>query len=126
MSCRILLVEDSALVVHALTILLEFGGHEVRTAGSVADAIAAAREAPPDLLLLDLTLPDGDGLQVLDSLRAAGATPPVAVALTGHDDPPTIARCELAGCRTVLLKPVPTRELLARVAEWEAEARTAR
>ena len=126
MPCRILLVEDSALVAHALTLLLESGGHDVRAAGSVADAIASACEAPPDILLLDLTLPDGDGLRVLSALRAGSAAPAVTVALTGHDDPATVARCERAGCRAVLLKPVPTRELMARIAEWEVEARAPR
>ncbi|HEU4629297.1 MAG TPA: response regulator [Gemmatimonadaceae bacterium] len=126
MPCRILLVEDSALVVHALTLLLELAGHQVGAAGSVAEAVARARVEPPDILLLDLTLPDGDGLQVLEALRAMDAAPPVTVALTGHEDRATIARCELAGCRAVLLKPVPTRELLARVAEWEGEVRAAR
>jgi two-component system KDP operon response regulator KdpE len=121
--CRILLVEDSALVVQALTLLLESGGHDVQSAGSVAEAVTRANETPPDILLLDLTLPDGDGLQVLETLRASDAAPPVTVALTGHDDPTTMARCERTGCRAVLLKPVPTRELMARVAEWEAEVR---
>ena len=125
MGCRVLLVEDHALVVDALTILLESGGHEVRTAGSVADAVERGTEAPVDVLLLDLTLPDGYGLDVLHRLRAADATPSVAVALTGHDDAATRDRCAAAGCAAVLLKPVPARELLSRVAGWEREARAA-
>ncbi len=125
MACRVLLVEDHALVVDALTILLESGGHEVRTAGSVSSAVRLGVESPVDVLLLDLTLPDGHGLEVLDRLRDADATPSIAVALTGHDDPTTRARCVAAGCAAVLLKPVPARELLARVAEWAQAARTA-
>lgn len=125
MGCRVLLVEDHAIVVDALRILLESGGHEVRAADTVAAAVRQATAAPVDVLLLDLTLPDGHGLDVLDRLRAAAALPAVAVALTGHDDPATRARCVEAGCTAVLLKPVPARELLARVAGWELEARTA-
>ena len=125
MGCRVLLVEDHPLVVDALTILLESGGHEVRTAESVSSAVRQALAAPVDVLLLDLTLPDGHGLDVLDRLRAADASPAVSVALTGHDDPTTRARCVAAGCAAVLLKPVPARELLARVAEWAQVARTA-
>lgn len=125
MGCRVLLVEDHALVVDALTILLESGGHEVRAAGSVADAVACATASAVDVLLLDLTLPDGHGLDVLDRLRAADALPAIAVALTGHDDPEVVERCRAAGCAEVLLKPVPARELLARVAGWEREARAA-
>lgn len=125
MGCRVLLVEDHALVVDALTILLESGGHEVRAAASVAAAVAQATASPVDVLLLDLTLPDGNGLDVLDRLRDAGAMPPVAVALTGHDGPAVRDRCVAAGCAAVLLKPVPARELLAHVARWEQEVRTA-
>jgi CheY-like chemotaxis protein len=46
--------------------------------------------------------------------------PATTVALTGHDDPVLTARCRAAGCRDVLLKPVPARELLARTADWLA------
>lgn len=126
MPSRILLVEDSLLVVQALTLLLESGGHDVHAAGSVAEAVALGRAVRPDILLLDLTLPDGDGLRVLEILQAEAVDPPVAVALTGHDEPAVIARCERAGCRVVLLKPVPARELLARVAEWSREVAAAR
>ena len=122
MPCRVLLVEDSVLVSDALTILLQSRGHEVRVGALVAEAVALGRAAPVDVALLDLSLPDGDGLQVLHQLRAAGAEPSITVALTGRDDPATVARCTAAGCRAVLLKPVPTRELLARVGAWGEEA----
>jgi len=123
---RILIVEDSALVVDALTVLLESGGHEVRPAASVAEAIRQCRATPTDVMLLDLTLPDGHGLEVLDAVRGTEAEPGVTVALTGHEDPATVARCEAAGCRAVLLKPVSTRELLARVREWAEEGSVTR
>ena len=126
MPCRVLVVEDSVLVTDALTILLESAGHEVRVAATVAEALAAGRAAPVDVLLLDLSLPDGDGLEVLHGLRACGAEPPVTVALTGRDEPATVARCEAAGCRAVRLKPVPTRELMASVEAWGREAAAAR
>jgi len=105
-------VEDSALVTGALRLLFEQTGHRVSVAASVRDAIAACAAEPPDVMLLDLTLPDGDGLTVLRELGTRGALPPVALAMTGHDDPGTRERCLAAGCRDVLVKPVPTRELL--------------
>jgi DNA-binding response OmpR family regulator len=123
---RVLVVEDSVLITDAFTILLESQGHEVRVAATVAQALASGREAPPDVVLLDLSLPDGDGLEVLLGLRAASVEPPVTVALTGRDDEQTVARCRAAGCRDVLLKPVATRELLALVAAWAREAEAAR
>jgi DNA-binding response OmpR family regulator len=103
----VLLVEDSDLVTSALRILFEETGRRVAIAASVAAAVAACRAEAPALMLLDLTLPDGDGLRVLD-----------AVAMTGHDDDATRARCLAAGCADVLHKPVPTRELLARAGQW--------
>lgn len=119
--CQVLLVEDNALVTDALTILLESGGHLVRVADTVAAAVSQARAARPDILLLDLTLPDGDGLSVLDVLRDSPSFPLVAAALTGHDDRAVRTRCLAAGCRDVLVKPVPARELLAKVAAWASE-----
>lgn len=72
-------------------------------------------------MLLDLSLPDGDGLTVLDRLRGSAAAPKVSVAMTGRDDPATRERCLTAGCRDVLIKPVPTSELVRRIATWTTE-----
>ena len=98
--------------------LLEETGYRVTTADSVAGATAAATADAPDVLLLDLTLPDGDGLEVVGRLRIAGRVPPVVVAVTGHDDEAVSSRCRAAGCRDVLVKPVPVRVLLAKMREW--------
>ena len=117
----ILLVDDSALVRDALRLLFEETGHRVATAGSVAETLAACRAERPAVMLLDLSLPDGDGLAAIPLLRDAQVLPPIVVALTGHDDPATAARCRQAGCRDVLVKPVPTRELLKRVRGWLME-----
>jgi DNA-binding response OmpR family regulator len=115
----VLLVEDSELVTDALTVLLEATGHRVRVAASVRGAVAAARAERPDVMLLDLTLPDGDGLDVLAAL-GDGSAPRTIAALTGHDDDATRARCLAAGCHDVLSKPVPTGVLLARMRAWTA------
>ena len=115
---RILLVEDSSNVTDALRVLFEATGYEVMVAATVEEAVQASLAAPPDLMLLDLTLPDGDGLLVLERLRADGHPTPPTAAMTGHDDPATAQRCAEAGCLATLVKPVPTRELLRRVREW--------
>ena len=107
---RVLIVEDNADAGDAMRMLLQASGHDVRLAGTVAAAIAACNESPIDLMLLDLTLPDGDGLDVLGQ---ATILPGVTLALTGWDEPAIIARCRAAGCHDVLLKPVPARTLLA-------------
>lgn len=117
------MVEDHELVASAMTILLESVGHEVRCAPSVAQAFDTSRDWRPDVMLLDLTLPDGSGLELLTLLRDVSLMPPVVVALTGHDDPATTARCRAAGCQEVLLKPVPTRTLIQLVDRWSQVAR---
>ena len=126
MAAHVLLVEDSSLVVGALRLLLEETGHCVAAAGTVRDAVAVARRERPDVVLLDLTLPDGDGLTVLHALTASEAVPLVAVAVTGHDDPRVRERCLSAGCRAVLLKPISARELPRQIDQWLADARAER
>ena len=120
MTGHVLVVEDNPLVASAMRILLEDAGHTVSEAGSVSAAIGAVEAATsiPDVALLDLTLPDGDGLSILSALRDLGREPRITVAVTGHDDPAIRARCLAAGCRDVLLKPVPARELPRLVAAW--------
>ena len=113
-----LIVEDSDLVSGALRLLFEQTGHRVSVAATVASAVAAVLQDVPDLMLLDLTLPDGEGTVVLERLRAAGRMPRVVVGLTGHDEPELVARCTALGFADVLLKPVPTSELLRRTEEW--------
>jgi two-component system KDP operon response regulator KdpE len=120
MAGHILLVEDSPLAADPLRLLLESLGARVTVAGSVAEALALCDAERPDLMLLDLTLPDGSGLSLLEALRARGRAPAVAVALTGHDAPEVRGRCLAAGCAEVLVKPVPARELMRRVSGWLA------
>jgi CheY-like chemotaxis protein len=117
---HVLVAEDNALVCGAMRVLFEETGHRVTTAGRVAEIVQIASIDAVDLLLLDLGLADGDGFDVLDQLSALGAMPRNTVALTGRDEPAIAARCRAAGCRDVLLKPVPTRELLRLTREWLA------
>ena len=117
---HVLVAEDNDLVAGAMRVLFEETGHRVTTTPSITATVAAATAEPVDLLLLDLGLADGDGLQVLAQLKERGAMPRVAVALTGRDEPEVVARCRAMGCADVLLKPVPARQLLAKVKEWLA------
>jgi CheY-like chemotaxis protein len=117
-AAEVLVVEDNMLAADALRLLLESQGYRVRVAASVAETVRACADQRVDLMLLDLTLPDGSGLDALATAHADGTTPRVIVALTGHDDRALTERCRRAGCREVLLKPVQPRELLGWVAEW--------
>ncbi|MBA2684672.1 MAG: response regulator [Gemmatimonadaceae bacterium] len=118
---HILLVEDNALVIDALTMLLEETGHRVSAATTLAQAQRVMSEESPDVVLLDLTLGGEDGLSLMPSVNATRGTRPIVVALTGHDDPETHARCIAAGCRTVLVKPIAAMKLKGQLAEWLGE-----
>jgi len=119
---HVLVAEDNALVGGAMRLLFEESGFRVTLADSVASTVAAAAADEVDVLLLDLGLPDGDGLTALTELRALGALPRVTVALTGRDAPDVAARCIAAGCAAVLVKPVPVRELVRKVRGWAGSA----
>lgn len=114
----VLIVDDSPHVTGPLRILFEETGRRVEVAGTVDEAVAACRRERPDLMLLDVTLPDGDGLAVIEQTTKAGTRPRVTVVLTGHDDEETVGPYRTAGAREVLLKPVAVRELLRRASEW--------
>jgi two-component system repressor protein LuxO len=109
---HVLLVEDSELARDALRLLLQVTGHRVSVAATVAEALSTARAERPDLVLLDLTLPDGEGLAIVRELLVE-ENPPTFVALTGHDTREVADRCLAAGCASVLVKPVTSKELLA-------------
>lgn len=112
---HILIVEDSQLVIDALSVLFDSMGRRVSGARTIAEARTIADVDPPALVLLDLRLPDGDGLSLVPELWSAGA---VVVALTGDDDPAKRKLCLDAGCADVLIKPVPARQLMALADQW--------
>lgn len=113
---HVLLVEDNDAVSSAMCVLIEAAGYRCTSAATVAEAVARGTADPAQLVLLDLGLPDGDGLSPIHLLRAAGCGQ--FVALTGHDDAATRQRCLDAGCADVLVKPVPPREFMAKLATW--------
>lgn len=111
---RILVVEDDENLRLALADNLEDEGHTVQTAGSVAEARAALASGDPDLIVLDIMLPDGDGYAVCSDYRAAGGAAMVLMltARTLEDD---LVRGFDAGADDYLAKPYRLRELLSRV-----------
>jgi DNA-binding response OmpR family regulator len=115
---HVLVAEDNDLVATAMRVLFEETGHRVSSTPTIVATVRVAATDPVDLLLLDLGLADGDGLDVLVQLKERAAMPRVAVALTGRDEPEIVARCRELGCTDVLLKPVPARDLLAKARRW--------
>jgi DNA-binding response OmpR family regulator len=110
-------VEDNADIGNAFRVLFESTGRRVSVVRTIAEALAVARAEAVDLMLLDLTLPDGSGLEILQELEGA-SRPRVTVVLTGRDEPAVFRRCYDLGCAAVLVKPVPARELLRRAEAW--------
>lgn len=110
---RVLVVEDSDAIRTAFTILLEESGYEVAAAANGAEAVRMAAEHVPDLVLLDLGLPDLPGVEVARRIKSAPATSRVpVVALTGRDDDADRAALRAAGCTAYLVKPVDTQALI--------------
>jgi two-component system CheB/CheR fusion protein len=111
---RILYVEDHPDSREAMERLLRHNGHDVRGVGSVGEALAAAAKERFDLLIADVTLPDGDGCELLIRLRSAHPTLR-AVAVTGHDREELLKECRAAGFSEFVTKPVSFSTLLAAV-----------
>jgi CheY-like chemotaxis protein len=109
----VLVVEDSEAIRAAFTILLEESGYAVAAAATGAEALRLAAERKPDLVLLDLGLPDMSGLDVARLIRADPATASIPlVALTGRDDETDRGALLAAGCAAYLVKPVDTQRLI--------------
>lgn len=115
----ILLVEDNETIRNAFSILLEESGYRVLQASSGKDAVQLAARDAPDLILLDLGLPDINGLEVTRTLKAREDTRDIpVVALTGRALETDREACLAAGCAGYLTKPINTAELLRRLPEF--------
>jgi DNA-binding response OmpR family regulator len=105
---RVLLVEDDPDVAMLVRVLLERSGHAVEAVETAGAAIRALEERPLDVVVLDLALPDGDGLQAMPAARAAGVPVLVASAHAGQDH---VERALAAGAGEFVRKPF-TRQAL--------------
>ncbi|MEM9596856.1 MAG: response regulator [Acidobacteriota bacterium] len=110
----VLVVEDDPLVQRALARLLRTAGYRARVFGSVGEFFASEPPAGPVCLVLDLHLPGGHGIDILDRLAEAG-NPLPAVVLTGHGDVPSAVRAMKRGAVEFLEKPFDPSVLLAAV-----------
>ena len=115
---RVLLIDDEVRFCQATSETLRQRGHEVTTANGLAAARAALREAKPELILLDLMLPDGNGLELLEQIE--DDAPSQVVVITGH--PAIKAHIQsLAGPSiSYLTKPVDARDILRLVEQLDA------
>jgi PAS domain S-box-containing protein len=113
----ILAADDNPTTLMVLTSFLEALECQVITAPNGAEALAQAGAAQPDLILLDIHMPDLDGLTVVRRLRAAGSTVPV-IALTALAMPGDRERCLAAGANDYLSKPTRLGQLAEVIQQW--------
>jgi two-component system repressor protein LuxO len=112
---RILLVEDTASLAAVYAEYLRGAGYDAEHARTAEEALRLARAAPPDAALLDLRLPDGDGLSVLRALRRE--IPDVAVVvMTAHGSVATAVEAMRAGASDFLVKPFAAERLAVTLA----------
>lgn len=105
-SRRVLLVEDNADARRAMERLLKVWGHQVDVAGEGADAVAKASSVQPDVMLVDIGLPDIDGYEVARRVRASVGARVRLIALTGYGQPEDRQRARDAGFDQHVVKPV--------------------
>jgi DNA-binding response OmpR family regulator len=114
MAERILVVEDEARIASFISRGLRLEGYQVEVAPDGETALDKAFSHPPDLILLDVMLPDIDGLEVCRQLRLAGADEPVLMLTAKDAIPDRVAGLDV-GADDYLVKPFAFDELLARV-----------
>jgi two-component system KDP operon response regulator KdpE len=110
---RILVVDDEPQIVRALRINLQARRYEVHTATTGREALSTAASQPPDLVILDLGLPDLDGVEVIQGLRGWCHAP--ILVLSGRSDSSDKVEALDAGADDYLTKPFGVDELLARL-----------
>ena len=116
-SKRILVVDDSYANARLLDVYLEPLHHEVRTASDGYEALREAASFAPDLLLLDLQLPEVDGFEVARLLKSDPRHKALRIiAVTGYSSPEHRQRAKEAGIDGYLVKPVQCADLNAAVA----------
>jgi CheY-like chemotaxis protein len=113
---RLLVVEDHGDTADMMKLMLESEGHEVALAGDVETALEKASQEEFDLLISDLGLPDGSGLDLMRELRARGRNLP-GIALSGYGQEEDVRRSREAGFIAHVIKPVDMDRMMAVLAD---------
>lgn len=115
---RVLVVDDSLLTIRTLTTMLgELGHLVVQTAGGGAHALDAYRECNPDLVTMDITMPDMDGIQATTGLIREFPDARI-IMVTSHGQEAMVMKAVKAGAKGYVLKPIKReklRDMIARV-----------
>jgi two-component system, OmpR family, KDP operon response regulator KdpE len=110
---RVLVVDDEPQIVRALKVLLREAGFEAVPAQSASEALDLAAVRPPDAAIIDLVLPDGDGVEVTRRLREWSEMPILVLSAVGEEEQKV--RALEAGADDYITKPFGARELVARL-----------
>jgi two-component system OmpR family response regulator len=111
---RLLVVEDDPGIADLLCTTLGFAGFDVRTAATAGEALREVAARPPDLIVLDIMLPDSDGFDVLRRIRGQGSSLPVLF-LSARDQVADRVAGLTLGAADYVVKPFSMDELLARI-----------
>jgi two-component system OmpR family response regulator len=111
---RVLIVDDEPNIRDLLATSLRFAGYEIQTAANGAQAVAAVTESEPDIILLDVMLPDMNGFSVTKKLRSSGIQAPILF-LTARDDVEDKITGLTVGGDDYLTKPFSLDEVVARI-----------
>lgn len=113
MPTKILVIDDDVAITELMSMLLRTHGFEVITTNYGAEGVRLTAERSPDVVLLDLMMPDHDGWEVCNSIRAFSNIP--ILILSAINDPGIIASVLDAGADDYLVKPVPSGILVAHI-----------
>ncbi len=119
---RVLVVEDNHDAAELMALLLEFQGHQVRRAHDGIEALRLAEAFRPEIVLLDIGLPQLDGYEVAERVRAMPGPQPMLVALTGWGRESDLRRSDAAGFDAHLVKPIDPDTLTALLADLPRRA----
>jgi len=110
---RVLVVDDEPQIVRALKVVLREAGFDASAAETAAEALDAAAVRPPEAAIVDLVLPDGDGIELTRRLREWSEMPILVLSAVGEESQKV--RALEAGADDYVTKPFGTRELIARL-----------
>ncbi len=115
---RILVVDDVKFISQMLAGIFEGHGHLVKVATNGTEALSVARSFSPELILMDVAMPDLDGVEVARTLRSEPATNHIPIMMvTSRNDSETLVRAQQAGVDDYILKPFETPRLLEKATE---------
>ena len=113
MTTKILVIDDDTAVTDLLSVLLRSQGFDVTATNNSTDGLNLARQDPPELIILDLMMPEMDGWEVCRAVRAFSQVP--IIVLSALNDPSMVASVLDAGADDYLTKPTPSRILVAHI-----------